>query len=156
MNSAELHKILSRDPFTMKYFVGVFPSDKIPELSSNRSFAMVINTDKSTEPGSHWVAIFVENNKKLEFFDSYGLPPDAYGSDIKHFITHYPEVSWNKICFQSLTSNVCGPYCIYYLVKRCQGLCMYSIVSHLVGKNNDFRMFQFVKRRYGVKLIFKK
>ena len=148
MYSAEIYRILSRDPFTMKYFIGVYPSDKIPNFHTSESRALVINTDKSSEPGRHWIAVFIENNQHVEFFDSFGLPPEAYGSDITTFVRRYPQVSCNKIPFQSLTSNVCGPYCIYFLVKRCQGFCIYSIVSNLIGKNNVFRMYQFVKKRW--------
>lgn len=155
MNNLNIYKILSRDPHTSKYFVGVFPSDKIPRITEFPA-ALVINTDKHTEEGSHWLAIFIVNHQTLEFFDSYGFPPDKYGEDITRFVTRYSRIKWNKICLQSLTSNVCGPFCIYFLLKRCKGLDMYFIVCNLAGKKNDFRMYQFVKKMYGVKFIFKK
>ena len=33
----------------------------------------------STAPGGHWVAMFFNNPRSVEFFDSYGLHPIVYG-----------------------------------------------------------------------------
>lgn len=155
MNSSQIHTILSRDPVSARYFEGVFPSDKIPTI---RKFpcALVLNTDKHDEKGTHWLAVYIQDKRTIEFFDSFGLPPEVYGEDITRFIKRYYRIQCNKIPVQSVTSNVCGQYCIYFIVKRCQGLCMKSIIHLLSKKKNDFCVFQFVKKRYGVRLIFKK
>lgn len=155
MNTLDIQRILRRDPYTTRYFVGVFPSDKIPPIQTFPA-VLVINTDKHTDVGSHWLALFIEENRTLEFFDSYGLHPETYGEDIARFVMNYPKLKYNTVSLQSPTSNVCGQYCIYFLVKRCQGFCMNFIVCNLTGKKNDFRMYQFVKKRYGVNMIFKK
>ena len=155
MNSSDIYKILSRDVYTARYFRGVFPADKIPALTA--SSGLVANTEGHMDVGSHWIAMFVHHPQTLEFFDSYGLPPSAYGQDIENFARQFTYVKCNKKQLQSLTSNVCGHYCIYYLVKRCQGQSMDCIVRNLsVTTHNDFQIFQFVKRRYNVKMIFKK
>ena len=155
MNSAQIHKILSRDPVCARYFSGVFPCDKIPAIQKFPS-VMVVNTDKHNEKGTHWLAVYIQDKKTLEFFYSYGFPPVTYGEDITRFVKMYPRIRWNTTSLQSLTSNVCGQYCIFFIIKRCHGLCMDSIISVLCRKKNDFRMFQFVKKRYGVNMIFKK
>ena len=51
-------------------FKGVFPSDKIPVLNHLKSYA-ILNLDRSTEPGSHWVAIATDGNKTY-LYDSFG------------------------------------------------------------------------------------
>lgn len=155
MNSSEIHTVLSRDPVSTRYFAGVFPSDRIP-IIRNLPCAIVLNTDKHNEKGSHWLAIYIQDEKTLEFFYSFGLPPETYGEDITRFVKKYPRIQWNKTTLQSLTSNVCEQYCIFFIVKRCQGLCMNSITNVLSRRKNDFRMYQFVKKRYGVSMIFKK
>lgn len=153
MNGNQIHFILSRDPYTSPFFLGVFASDAIPTLKEKS--AVVVNVDKSSEPGSHWLAFYYENNN-IEFFDSYGNPPEFYGPSFQDFFSNYSSVSWNSTTLQSLTSNVCGPYCIYFILKRCQGHSLYSIVSSFADcQKNDFRMYQFVKKRYGVRMIFK-
>ena len=155
MNSLDIYKILSRDPLTARYFVGVFPADRIPPLK--KTAVMVVNTDTHDKPGRHWIALFVRDKNTLEFFDSYGLSPGHYGQHLEDYAKRFSRLVRNCTQLQSLTSNVCGPYCIYFLVKRCQGHSMNYIVNKLTpyGKS-DFRMYLYVKQRYGVKLNFKK
>lgn len=155
MNSSQIHKILTRDPISTRFFIGVYPSDLIPVIRKFPS-SLVLNTDKHDEGGSHWLAVYIQDEETLDFFDSFGLPPEAYGEDIARFVMNYRHVRRNKIPLQSLTSNVCGQYCIYFIIKRCQGLCMKLIVSQLSRKKNDFRVYLFVKKRYGVNMVFKK
>lgn len=52
-------------------FLGVFPSDQIPNLTARRKYA-ILNLDKSDEPGSHWVAIGRISNNHTIFYDSFG------------------------------------------------------------------------------------
>lgn len=155
MNSLELHRILSRDPYTARYFIGVFPSDKIPVIHLTPA-ALVVNNQDSRHRGEHWLALWVIDNQTIEFFDSMGLTPSAYGRDISAFVNQYPVVHWNKIRLQSFTSNVCGAYCVYYIVNRSKGFSLNIVIRNLAGRRNDFRMFQFVKKRYGVNMIFRK
>ncbi|KAF8791612.1 hypothetical protein HNY73_006453 [Argiope bruennichi] len=153
MNGNEIHYILSKDPYTSPFFRGVFASDTIPILKEKS--AIVVNTDTSSEPGSHWLAFYLESDN-LEFFDSYGNPPEFYGRLFHDFVSHYSSVFWNSTPMQSFMSNVCGAYCIYFILKRCQGKSLYSIVSNLSEcQKNDFRIYQFGKKRYGVRMIFK-
>ena len=109
-----LNHILSTDKVN---FLGVFPQDLIPSFDSLKFPAcLVSNTDPSSKPGTHWVALYIVSPSQLEFFDSYGLHPHAYG-----FTFNLSE--YNKTQLQSFSSNVCGEYCIYYLFKRSKCLC---------------------------------
>ncbi|GBN06781.1 hypothetical protein AVEN_268923-1 [Araneus ventricosus] len=144
MNGNQIHFILSRDPHTSPFFSGIFASDTIPMLKEKS--AIVVNADKSSEPGSDWLAFYQEADN-VEFFYSYGNPPEFYGPRFQDFTSNYSSVYWNSTTLQSLTSNVCGAYCIYFILKRCQGHSLYSIVSNLSHcQKNDFRMYQFVKK----------
>ena len=155
MNGRQIDRILSMDTITSPFFQGVYSIDTIPLLREKS--AIVINNDESWEAGSHWLALFVDERKRLEFYDSYGKPPDFYGHYLNNYVSHYSNVCWNSITFQSPTSNVCGHYCIYFLRRRCMGDSMYSIIHHLCQyKSNDFRLYQFVKKKYGVRFVFRK
>lgn len=148
MNANQIKIILSNEHVTAPYFKGVFSSDTIPILQKNE--AIVVNTDKASEKGTHWLAFFMNETKTIEVFDSYGQSPEFYGIFI-------PNTCWNNIVFQSLSSNVCGAYCIYFIYKRCLGFSMYSVISEMcLNKINDFKMYQFVKKKYGVRLLFRK
>ena len=48
----------------------MYPSDHIPELTKEKPYA-ILNLDKSTESGSHWVAI-AKVNDETYIYDSFG------------------------------------------------------------------------------------
>ena len=82
MNTQELREILSKNAYTKSGFGGVYPSDLLPATLKEFPTSIVANVDSSTKPGSHWVAFYFTNDKKGEFFDSYGLSPQTYS---RHF-----------------------------------------------------------------------
>jgi hypothetical protein len=75
MNTSEISRVLHRDQVLQQMLIGVFPIDRIPPPTSVPA-AFVVNLDTHTQPGSHWVALFIDRNYKCEFFDSYGLEPN--------------------------------------------------------------------------------
>ncbi len=55
-----------------KKFHGVYPSDRIPKLTSIKPYA-IINTDKSSAPGSHWVGVgYNDHGEYYMIYDSFG------------------------------------------------------------------------------------
>lgn len=53
-------------------FKGVFPSDKIPRLTSLQPYA-IINLDNSKQPGSHWVGVAYDSQSdNVIVYDSFG------------------------------------------------------------------------------------
>lgn len=52
-----------------KSWRGALPRDKSPKMK-NGDYA-ILNLDKSTENGSHWVAVYKNKNKKI-IYDSFG------------------------------------------------------------------------------------
>lgn len=84
--------------------------------------SVIFNVDPSNKLGSHWVAARLTPST-LEWFDSYGLPPD--GDDpVLHDRTHFREwcerlaprggYEWNHLDFQALSSAVCGQYALWF------------------------------------------
>ena len=122
---------------TKTRFLGVFPSDHIPNHLDSFPCCFVANTDPHNEPGTHWVAFFYPSLDSLEFFDSYGMPPSFYG------FRSPCNVEYNQYQFQSFSTKVCGEYCIYFLYHRarnhslsyiCHKLKQYHhSVDHYVG-----------------------
>ena len=51
-------------------FKGAYPCDQIPILPDNE-YSLIINTDNSSLPGSHWTALVVRGNN-VYYFDSFG------------------------------------------------------------------------------------
>ena len=62
-----------------------------------------------------------------EFFDSYGFPPEVYGMEgyILRNLTTY-----NDLPLQGITSDVCGDYCLFYLLHRAKNKDLNTIASN--------------------------
>ena len=55
-------------------FNGVFSRDNLPERSFTeiKNEAYIINLNEYSDIGTHWVALYVQNND-VTYFDSFGL-----------------------------------------------------------------------------------
>ena len=139
MKTPDLERILSTILKDKVNFLGVFARDGIPNVINSYPACFVANTDPSSEPGTHWVAFFLESPTKIEFFDSYGFHPSVYGFTQK--VTTY-----NHFQFQTLKSTVCGQYCIFFLYSR--SICCRSIETHFSKSNlnwNDSKVDKWVR-----------
>ncbi|GFT38166.1 uncharacterized protein TNCV_4857551 [Trichonephila clavipes] len=86
MFTSQISKILSKE--APRDFLGVYPSDKIPKVK--KKAALVVNTDPHDEEGSHWLAMYIQDEKTIEFFDSYGFPPSVYEPHISQYVKLFP------------------------------------------------------------------
>ena len=151
MNTFQLAQVLTKDPFTEGSFAGVYACDQLSSIEINeypRSF--VVNTDAMELPGTHWTAIYFNEQMKEEFFDSYGKHIMHSNKYFLDFVNRNA-VEWehNKIQLQSAFSTVCGQYCIYFLYHRCRKIPMSSIVNSFVNDKlrNDQLVYDFVRRK---------
>ncbi|GFY43967.1 hypothetical protein TNIN_420481 [Trichonephila inaurata madagascariensis] len=103
--------VLSQEKTTSLYFQGVYSRDTLPPLQLN--MCAIANSD-SSQPGTHRLALFVNDKRELQFYDSFGQPPVFYNI----CTTTYLDVLWNSKVFQSPTSNVCGQNCERKLEKE--------------------------------------
>ena len=151
MNTIQIKTALLSDSTSRKKFCGVFPADHLPETLETFPCGFVANTDPSSEPGRHWVALYFPSKETAEFFDSYGQPPDLYGKFFEDFLDkHSYEWEFNSHKLQSTWSNVCGQYCIFYLSHRARGYSMKNIIQLFSDdtKINDRKVYQFVRDRF--------
>ena len=108
-----------------------------------RKIGVVYNLDPHDKPGSHWVALFVDLNKKtISFFDSYGTKP---APPIRKFMNHvasfYSKIGLPKKKFtinlnthrHQYANSECGVYSMYFLVQSLKGRGFNRIVSDIVG-----------------------
>ena len=128
------------------HFLAVFTSDNIPDAIRVSAFSpccFIVNTDVTGGRGKHWVAFFHLSSRSIEFFDSFGRKPASLGF-------HLPYIQrkvHNPIQIQGNDSNVCGQYCIYYLVQRAHGHSMKDIIAHLKSKSRvDFHVSDFIRK----------
>jgi hypothetical protein len=89
----------------------------------------VVNLDKSSRPGSHWVAMHFPNEEEARYFDSYGQPPPM--GPIRDFLRQFKKIEFHPFVIQSLISNVCAAYCIYFIHQCARGKSYESILTYL-------------------------
>jgi hypothetical protein len=143
MNSLQIDKLLKNNCHTKKYFKGVFSSDNIP-LFDKYPYMLVANTDKEGTAGEHWISIFVKDHRKAEYFDSLGEEPN---SDITKYLSNFKNIKMSRYKIQFPFSDVCGYYCIYFLLNKSFNVKFETIINMLKGaKNtNDIIVKSFVK-----------
>lgn len=151
MNTHQIARALELDPITRKTFCGVYASDKLPKEIEHFPCGFVANTDPSNKPGTHWVAFYFLSEHEGQFFDSYGNPPDYYNETFRHYLDHHAvEWNFNTHALQSIWTDVCGQYCLFYLSQRARGHSLSTIV-HLFNNNkisNDAKVFKFVNKHF--------
>jgi hypothetical protein len=105
-------------------------SIKIKDLYDKgfRQIGIVFNTDVSSGPGQHWIALFADidpkyKNARITYFDSYSKKPEK---EIQRLMFRWKdqwdqtgihssstELSYNNIEHQREDSE-CGMYCLYF------------------------------------------
>lgn len=111
-------------------YLGAVPSNLLPKITNDlRNSCIIVNYSPSWTSGSHWCGIRIDGTSKtVSWFDSYGNPPDKDDSVIKtstHFrefckkvaLTFEYKYEYNRYDFQSLYTDVCGLYSIYFCLN---------------------------------------
>lgn len=94
--------------------------------------AFVLNLDKKEGPGTHWVAVYLN-----EYYDAYGLPPPECLAHMKKY---------NIIQHQRPSTALCGLYAIYFIYHRNRGCSAYDIwYKMLKPKTNRNELYKFYK-----------
>ena len=141
MNTLQIERLLRNEKIFKK--VCAFDQLEKPVFPS----AYVINSDPSNEPGEHWIAVYFDKRGRGEYFDSYGLAPALVG--LESYMDTYSLAGWiyNSKTLQALFSNVCGHYCVYYILFRCRGVPMHAIVSDFTSNltENDRSISRFIR-----------
>jgi hypothetical protein len=111
MNTDQIQKLLKN----ISGFQGVFSSDTLPV----KPRLLVCNTDPSTKPGEHWIAIYVDETGRGEYFDSFGRVPNEHFESYMN--ANCRNWTFNKKQLQSIVSAFCGYYCVVYVTFRASG-----------------------------------
>jgi len=119
-----------------KKFLGVFCSEMKPSTPNKGEFSMIFNLDKCDGKGTHFVAIYCKQ-KKLYYFDSYGLPCD--NREIKSYIKTISESRkcyYNASCVQSFKSIFCGFFCLSFILSQESNITPFNFIKSF-KKNLD-------------------
>lgn len=144
MYGHQINGILRKNTSTRKYYMGCYPSDKIPNIKKYPS-SIVVNMDNSNEPGSHWVALFVPHKEHAYYFDSFGLKPS--NKNIVDYLKRFTHITRQKFVIQSIASNVCGIYVVFFIYLCSRGYTMRKINTMLSRiKNRDLFVVKYVNK----------
>lgn len=92
-------------------WLGVYPIDKIPFLTEG---CFVVNTQTSTLPGEHWLAVNITKTC-VKVFDPFGFYyPNLL---VKKLTTLRRPIWFNRIQFQNILSKTCGQHCLVWLIS---------------------------------------
>ena len=130
MNSIQLSQVLKRTTFTRPWFKGVFSANQLKRFHIY-PHCFVANTDVSGQPGIHWVAFYFPNSTTVEYFDSLGEWPPRSKHISEYMRLNYENIKYNNKKIQATYEDACGPYSIYFLVKKCRGRSFYWIIDTL-------------------------
>ena len=134
MNTREI----TADMRGVRRFGGVWARDQLLREVSDDDYDkyFIVNTDPASKPGSHWVAVYTGDSP--EFSDSLGQSPSTYGKEFQLFLLqHGSRYIYNSKRLQNISSDICGQYCIYYILLREMGYSMGQVAKSFT---NDLRM----------------
>lgn len=133
MNTNTITKLLEECDATRQNFIGCFPIDHIPAIHPLPA-SMVINLDPSTQRGSHWVACYACSPFVVYYFDSLAMEPPV---EIAQYLNRFTHSHRNKHMIQSMSTNVCGEYCIYWIYWMSIGIPNQKILKSLENSRPD-------------------
>lgn len=146
MYGVDLEEALLCDKWTKDLLVGVFAADKLP-CAITRPAILIANTDPQRKPGAHWVAFYIDEFGRGEFFDSYGLPPLV--REHRQFLDrHCSSWTYNGKGLQGLNSKVCGEYCVLYLAHRARGLSLSEFLWYFKKFQTPCQNDAWVKKQF--------
>ena len=109
----------------IKNFKGVFMRDELQRATPNE--CMVINTDHSSNEGTHWTCLFIKNGVSF-YFDPYGFKPTV---EVEKYCPQKPRY-YSSFQIQKMNEVICGHYCIYVLYRLCCGINFYDVCDELM------------------------
>ena len=134
-----------------KKFKGAFPCDKIPNFPDNE-YSIIINTDRSDLPGSHWTVLVIRGNN-VYYFDSFGRLYDnfSFPDDYREYLSRIcvnKKIFFQKKVLQGFHNNTCGEYCIYF-IKQMEKKLSFSTIFRDFSENlnkNDSKILKLFKK----------
>jgi len=143
MDTLQIEKILSQNRITRRHFIGCFAADKIPQDFLKYPCSMVVNFEKSSQKGSHWIAFFIINPENILIFDSLLLPNPPLS--IKNFISKFPNRIINNVPVQNPLLPTCGQHCITFIYFISSGYSYKKFLTLLLNNSNpDEFAFSFI------------
>lgn len=114
-------------------------------LRGKKRLGIIFNLDRHDEPGSHWVACFVDLIKKqILYYDSTGTPPPDEIRRLMDDLQHQQqygglEINVNHVRHQ-FKNTECGVYCLYFMRSMLEGMSFKNFCDTIVLDEEMNRM----------------
>ena len=109
---------------------GVYSRDNLAEIKDGD---YVINLDEYSDIGSHWVALYMQNNNNVTYFDSFGV--EHIPKEIKTFINN-KNIKTNIFRIQAYGSIMRGYFCTGFIDFMLAGKTLIEFTYHFSPNNN--------------------
>lgn len=107
----------------LPYYRGIFSHDKLPDSIKLNEIG-VINLDKSSGQGTHWVGYAnLDQLPYVVYYDSFGIPPPE--TIAMYLLTSGKPLRYSNHQMQAPTSVLCGAY-------------VYDFLQHVVLSKDPF------------------
>ena len=147
MNEIDINQYLILDQFVKQIYRGVISSNELFKIDKSVKSLYIVNTDPNYLPGSHWICIYSQG-EICEIFDSLGNNPKEYSKHFTNLMQEYEKCIYSTVKLQSVSSNLCGIYCIFYCYLKSRGFELYEILNTFSENTqmNDYLMKNFLDR----------
>ena len=122
----------------IQWFKGVYPINLLP-YSLGQSEAIIINLDESWKDGSHWVALYIDNNRIAHYFDSFGREPK--GPILTLIEKCADNYLFNPNKYQGNSSTACGYFCMLFVLSVQSLNEFYRVFSACKHEKNEKKLF---------------
>lgn len=132
LSEAQINKVMNK--YKNKPYLGVISCDEIknrilPKVRPNKSLAFIMNTDKRSGKGIHWVAVNVSvKDASVEYYNSFGTAPTPTTmKGLKQIMDKLKlpvlyKFKINRVQHQNNNSSNCGYFAMEFLLKRFRGI----------------------------------
>ena len=110
-------------------FNGVYSRDNLPRIKDG---AYIINLDEYSDIWTHWVALWVNDDNNVTYFDSFGV--EHIPKEIKAFVND-KNIKTNILRIEAYDSIMCGYFCIRFIDFMLKGKTL-TQYTNLFSPNN--------------------
>ena len=127
LTNFEIEKYYQDEP----RFHGVYSRNNLTKIEDG---PYVINLDEYSDIGTHWIALYLQNND-VTYFDSFGV--EHIPKEIKTFIDRSLSITTNTFRIEAYNSIIRGYLCIGFIDFMLAGKTLTEL-TNLFSPNNDY------------------
>ena len=148
LSSSSLINVLENVKCLKRVKVIVCAADELLLFVSYKPTFIVVNNKSSHHEGEHWLAMYFPSVGRPEFFDSLGRGVKYYHTSFENLLVRNgPNYIENKYRLQNYNTNTCGMYCVYFGVRRCNGVSFENIL-------NKFYKERLIQNEYVIEMFY--